>query len=266
MTMNPTADELLAAVQRSPDAVAVHDRERWVSLYSSGGAVNDPVGSQPHVGRHAIGRFYDTFIAPKTITFRVDHDIVCGTTVVRDLTVVTEMSTGVVLQVPMHLRYDLVEEGGALAIHRLYAHWELPSMMVQLAKSGRDGLVASSRLGPQLLENQGVSGAVGFMKGFRRVGARAKSSVTAFVDTARRGDVDAARALLSPGAVVEVPFGVPTSIEEAGAVLREARLHKLIAAGRTVTASVDFGGDSHGVALFEFAGRGNKIDRIQIFR
>ncbi|KAA0023486.1 nuclear transport factor 2 family protein [Antrihabitans cavernicola] len=264
MSRNPSPADLLAVVQRSPDAVKIHDRDGWVALYSSDAEVNDPVGSEPHTGRLAIGRFYDTFIGPNTITFRVDHDVVCGMSVVRDLTVVTKMSTGAVLEVPMHLRYDVVEEGGALAIHRLYAHWELPSMVGQLAKSGRKGVLASSRLAPQLLGNQGARGAVGFMKGFRRVGQTAKNSCVAFVDAARRGDVAGARALLMPGAVVELPFGTAKSIEEVGAALRDARVHKLIAAGHVVSASIDLG-SRHGVALFAFGDRGNKIERVQIF-
>ena len=68
----PTVAELLAAVGRSPAAVAVHDRAAWVGLFSDGARVNDPVGSRPHVGRAAIEKFYDTFIAPNTITFHVN--------------------------------------------------------------------------------------------------------------------------------------------------------------------------------------------------
>ena len=46
--------------------------------------------------------------------------------VVRDLELETRMSTGVVLTVPMHLRYDLVAEVHGVSLDRLYAHWELP--------------------------------------------------------------------------------------------------------------------------------------------
>src|SRR5690606_33906741 len=94
MPPEPTAVDLLTAVQASPRAVAAHDKDTWVSLFAPGAAVNDPVGSTPHVGPAAISRFYDTFIAPNTIAFHVDRDLVAGRTVVRDLSIETTMSTG----------------------------------------------------------------------------------------------------------------------------------------------------------------------------
>ena len=56
-----------------------------MGLFTPGGLVEDPVGSRPHRGRHAIERFYDTFIGPRDITFHRDTDVVVGNTVVRDL-------------------------------------------------------------------------------------------------------------------------------------------------------------------------------------
>lgn len=58
--------QLLAAVERSPQAAAEHDRAAWVALFTPDGRIEDPVGSRPHLGRTQIGRFYDTFIAPGT--------------------------------------------------------------------------------------------------------------------------------------------------------------------------------------------------------
>ncbi|MCT6631918.1 hypothetical protein, partial [Staphylococcus aureus] len=86
------------------------------------------IGSKPHNGHAEIDRFYETFIAPNALSFDVEKDIVGGEdrmTVVRDLHINTVMSTGVRIAVPMHIRYRLCEEEGALRIHRLYAHWEL---------------------------------------------------------------------------------------------------------------------------------------------
>ncbi|MGH8458826.1 MAG: ketosteroid isomerase family protein, partial [Nevskiales bacterium] len=153
--MTYSSTDLIAAVKQSPALVAVHDRARWCGLYAADGQVNDPVGSRPHQGRAAIERFYDTFIAPNTIVFHVEQDIVCGMSVMRDLNIQTTMSTGVTLSVPMHLRYDLAEEGGVLKIRRLYAHWELPFMISQLLKTGLKGIWTSIKLGPQLIANQG---------------------------------------------------------------------------------------------------------------
>ncbi|MBO0853659.1 MAG: nuclear transport factor 2 family protein, partial [Nocardia sp.] len=154
MSANAHAARLLATVERSPQAVAVHDRRAWVELFAPQGQVEDPVGSAPHIGRSAIERFYDTFIGPNTIVFRVDHDVVCGSTVYRDLAIEITMSTGVTLRVPMHLRYDLEAAGDQWRIARLYAHWELPVMVGQLLTAGVRGLGAAARLTPRLLGNQ----------------------------------------------------------------------------------------------------------------
>jgi hypothetical protein len=58
---------LLAAVERSPEAAAAHDRAGWVGLFTVDGRIEDPVGSRSHVGQAQIGRFYDTFIGPVTL-------------------------------------------------------------------------------------------------------------------------------------------------------------------------------------------------------
>ena len=77
--------DMLAAATRSLAAAGARDRDGWVGLFASGGRVEDPVGSQPHRGRMAIRRFYDTFIGPRNIVSHPDVDIVVGSTVIRDL-------------------------------------------------------------------------------------------------------------------------------------------------------------------------------------
>src|SRR5688572_30013235 len=116
MSSDPQA--LLAYVARSPKLCAAHDRAGWCGLFAADAEVDDPVGSRPHRGREAIERFYDTFIAPNALTFSVEHDIVCGMSVMRDLNILSVMSTGLRVTVPMHLRYDLVDDSGALKLAR----------------------------------------------------------------------------------------------------------------------------------------------------
>ena len=266
MSSSPAAAELLAAVEQSPALVAAHDRRRWCDLYASDGEVNDPVGSRPHQGRAAIERFYDTFIAPNRIVFRVEHNAVCGMSVMRDLTIETTMPTGVVLNVPMHLRYDLVEEGGALKIRRLYAHWELPFMIAQLLATGPRGWWTSLKLGPQLLANQGLGGLMGFMRGFIGVGAGGRRRARALLDAFSRGDAVAAARQLDPGAALERPAGQPLAPVDFIAALRGLRWRKMIAAGRTVTATIEYGVGQNarrGVILFEFGSR--RVSRVQIY-
>lgn len=254
MSANASAAELLATVELSPQAVAVHDRAAWVDLFAPDGRVEDPVGSKPHVGHAAIERFYDTFIAPNSIEFGVDHDIVCGTTVYRDLTLATTMSTGVTLHVPMHLRYDLRQVGSEWKIDRLYAHWELPVMVGQLLAAGGRGLAAATKLAPQLLGTQGVMGALGFARGFIRVGAAGKRAATGMLEAASRGDVGAVRAVLEPTAVVQWPAGEPIGHAEFVNRLRGARISKPIAAGRFITVSVRTEGE-RGIAELELDGQ-----------
>jgi hypothetical protein len=43
-------EHLIAAVERSPQAAAAHDRAGWVGLFTADARVEDPVGSRPHLG------------------------------------------------------------------------------------------------------------------------------------------------------------------------------------------------------------------------
>ncbi|WP_245672708.1 nuclear transport factor 2 family protein [Aldersonia kunmingensis] len=260
-----TATDLIALVERSPAAVAAHDREAWLDIFAPDAAVNDPVGSRPHVGRAAIGRFYETFIAPNEITFAVDHDIVCGDTVVRDLHVTTRMSTGAEIRIPMHLRYELADDNGVLAVRGLFAHWELPSMVLQLASAGMPGAKAVAVLTPQLLGNQGVSGALGFSRGFVRVGRRAKRLAVELLTAIASFDEVGVHRMLADAAV-ELPGGGGAAT--ATALLKDLpdlRWGKTLAAGRMVTVSIETGGE-HGLALFEFDALSRRIERVRIYR
>ena len=136
------ADDCLRLVERSPAAVRAHDKQAWLALFAIHHVVEDPVGSTPHRtgvpgnrgrqrGAAPLSRFYDTFIAANDIRFHVDRNIVCGLHVVRDLTIEIAMSPQVTVHVPMHLLYELTEEGGELRISRLAAHWELWPMLRQ---------------------------------------------------------------------------------------------------------------------------------------
>src|SRR5690242_15273069 len=108
-----TRSDVLATAERSPAAAGARDKNEWVGLFTADGRVEDPVGSQPHLGPGAIGAFFDTFIGPRHITYRPDADIVAGSTVVRDGEL--EIAMGPVqLRVPVYIRYDLREGGGGL--------------------------------------------------------------------------------------------------------------------------------------------------------
>jgi hypothetical protein len=177
MTAVPTAAELLAVVERSPRATEAHDKSAWVNLFTEDGRVEDPYGSRPHTGPAQIAKFYDTFIAPRAITFLRDVDIVFGTSVIRDLTLQIDMGSAVVLTIPAILRYDLAGGEDGWRIARLRAYWELPGMFRQFLGNGAKALPAARRLAADLLANQRLAGTVGFLAGFRAAGTRGKRLV-----------------------------------------------------------------------------------------
>ncbi|WP_330228959.1 ketosteroid isomerase family protein [Nocardia sp. NBC_00508] len=262
MPLDPTPAALRTAVEASPRAVAAHDKAAWVDLFTDDAQVNDPVGARPQIGRAAIERFYDTFIGPNTIAFRVDRDLVHPPTVLRDLTIVTTMPTGATVFVPMHLRYRLVEQDGVWKITYLAAHWELAAMIWQLLRTGLPGIAAALKLGPQVIVNQGFGGMLGLMRALGGVGRGGKRATTKVFAAAASTDLPRVRELLGNRADIELPVGTPVSTEEFTNRARNMRWKKVIAAGRTVTASVRLG-DASGVAVVEFATNSNHIATIQ---
>jgi len=186
--MEMTRDNLLALVNRSPEAVKVHDKSAWMDIFSRFSVVEDPVGCVPHVnglydmkggsrGKEPLSRFYDTFIAPNDISFQVERDIVCGHHVLRDLSLVISMSEAVTAEVPMHLLYEVIEEEGELKIQRLAAHWEMMAMNKQLFAKGSVAWPVLMSSFWRLLRYQGLKGTVGFSRGLSMLGESAKQQV-----------------------------------------------------------------------------------------
>jgi hypothetical protein len=258
---------LLAAVERSPEAAAAHDRAGWVGLFTTDGRIEDPVGSRPHVGHGEIGRFYDTFIGPRGIVFHRDVDVVLGAAVIRDLDLEVAMGSagsGVVMTIPAFLRYDLREVDGEWKIAELRAHWELPSMMLQFLRNGVSALPAGMQLSQGLIRNQRLRGTAGFAAGFRRVGSRRKELVNTFVAAVGAADKLAAQRALSSDAAIT--FGDDEGAEIAALVARcpGAAVSKLIAAGSTVAASIT-SQHGRGVMFADVARRRNEIRRVRYF-
>ncbi len=218
----PAPEQIRAVVEASPAAVAAHDKDAWTELFASDGAVHDPVGPPPQTSPAAIARFYDMFIAPNTIVFDVEHDVVDGDTMLRDLTVHTTMSTGVALHIPMHLRYTVADGPAGPAITGLYAHWELRGMIGALLLSGPRGLAAGALLGPRLFRTLGPRAALGFLGGVRGVGGRGRRKAAELLH------------------------------------LRGLQVGKVLASGPMVTATV-YDGARRGVAVVDLAGREPRV-------
>lgn len=54
----PTEQEIAAAMQAYVDAVTGDDVEAVLALYAEDAVVEDPVGSEPHVGHEGLREFY----------------------------------------------------------------------------------------------------------------------------------------------------------------------------------------------------------------
>ena len=255
---------LLAAVERSPQAAAAHDRQAWVRLFAADGNVEDPVGSRPHTGSAEIGRFYDTFIGPRDIAFHRDLDVIRNTSVIRDLALEVAMGPAVTMTIPAVLRYDLRQVDGEWKIATLRAYWELPAMMLQFLGNGVSALPAGVHLARGLIRNQGLRGTAGFVSGFRRAGARQKTLVDTFVNAVGRGDRFAALQALSSGATITFGDDEAADLTDLVARCSGATTTKLIAAGPTVAASI--ASTSHrGVLFAEAAQRSSGIARVRYF-
>lgn len=167
-----TTQDVLAVVRSSPEAVAAHDKQRWMGLFAADYVIEDPVGSRPVRGA-TISDFWDCFIAPHDIRFEVHHDWVDGLHVVRDVTIHTTLPTGIVVQTPAHLRYELDEN---LAIKRMAAHWEPAPVFAQLmrhAKHVRSMVTMNARMFDKL----GLGGTARFVGAVRSVGRMGKDAV-----------------------------------------------------------------------------------------
>jgi hypothetical protein len=256
--------DMLAAAKQSLAAGGARDRDSWVGLFASSGRIQDPVGSQPHRGRTAIGRFYDTFIGPRRIVSDPDVDIVVGSTVIRDLTLEVGMSSTLTLRIPAYLRYDLTDEHGELKIAALYAFWQLPAMVGQFLRSGPRAVPAGLVLAKGLMMNQGLIGTLGFLSGFRGAGVRGKRRFREFLAAALAGDEVAVRRRLSKKAHITTGDDVALSASELLARLAGARPRKMISAGYHVVVGLDRDGHRDVLAA-ELAAKPFAIKRIRYF-
>lgn len=267
-------DALLACVEGSPAAVAAHNKHQWLSLFADCAVVEDPVGSEPQIhvpdqnGRSPLSRFYETFIAANTIRFHVDHDVVCGGAVVRDLDIEIRMSDKVAVRVPMHLLYELTWEQGELRIKRLAAHWELGPMLRQQMRYGLASAVVGVHAFWRMLRNMGLSGVRGFMQARQTVGDEGKERVRAFVTAFNKKQDGKLAPLFAPDAMVAWPYGHDRTVSGWQLPAGALRVEKLLSAGRVTSATVYYReGDRErrGVALFQFDRQNLLLRRVQFF-
>ena len=259
-----TRADMLATAERSPAAAGARDRKAWVGLFMSNGRVEDPVGSTPHRGIAAIGRFYDTFIGPRDIRFHPDVDIVVGPIVVRDGELEVTMASTVTLRVPAYIRFDLQEDAGELKIAALSAFWELPAMVGQFLRVGIRAVPAGLRLSRLLLTNQGAVGTLGFLGGFRGIGTGSKGVVARFLDAACAGDEVGMRRRLVGRVHISSGDDLQLSAADLLRHLSGARWRKLIGCGHAVVAATERAGQ-RSVIFTEVGSEPVAITRIRVF-
>ncbi|KUI45633.1 hypothetical protein AU198_05585 [Mycobacterium sp. GA-1199] len=256
--------EALAAVERSPAAVAVHDREAWVAAFAFDAIVEDPVGARPHRGTTAVTRFYDTFVGPRDIVFHRDVDIVVGSTVVRDLALEVRMAAGLTLRIPAYLRYHLHDDAGVLKIAELSAYWELPAMVGQFLSGGIRSVPAGLQLSRGLLTNQGIVGTLGFLSGFRGVGPQGKRRFEEFLAAAHAGDEVGLRRWVGGGTQITAGDHTPMGSTELLARLTGARSRKLIGSGHSLVCGIE-GAGTRDVLIADVAAKPFAIRRIRYY-
>jgi hypothetical protein len=282
MTDSIDKNELLATVERSPEAVAVHDKLAWMSIFADLHVVEDPVGSTPHIGgiydgvegtrgHGALGRFFDTFIAPNKIAFDVQNDLVCANHVVRDLTINIQMSDSVHAQVPMHLLYELTEQNGEWKIKRLAAHWELIPMVMQLLKKGLAAAPVLGALTLRMMQLQGLFGMLGFSKAALNIGNAGKKVVQQFANVVADKSLSDLMGLFDhDAACIHLPYG-SDAIEPSHLFDKtdfNVSFSKLLAAGDCITASCELelnGEKKAAVAIFEFNRKTKKINALRFY-
>lgn len=211
---NISKDDVLAAVEKSPAAVGIHDKQSWLNLFALQSKIEDPVGTAPHIidcdnletcDRSNHSAFWETFIAQNTIVFDVKEDIIAGNEIVRDLIINTELSTGVKLAVPTYLKYEVVNENETLKVKHLAAHWEVRSMIGQVMKQ-KNGIKTGINLSWLMLKEQGLGGSLGYSNGLLRgVFQNGKDKANELANAINNNKTSLNEIFYSPESTIEFP-------------------------------------------------------------
>jgi len=266
--------KLIELVEKSPELVGKHDREGWLSLFSSSAVVEDPVGAgMNRKGEDSLGRFYDMFIGPNKIKFTVHQDIIMGNEMVREVSIHTTLSNGAITEVHCYLIYRIVEEGSELKMESLRAHWDLGrNSIILMRNNGFKGIVASiAQFGAmiKILRLKRVIEYLGVMyKGIQKKGIKAVNAFTVAVNAKDEAPVTR---LFDVGATFEFPAGnkIPAGDFFKGASKDLSLEVSGLRSGGWYTSCVfdaKAGGvNHHGVAFFQFNPKTKKIASARFF-
>lgn len=157
-----SATELIDFVNLSPLYVKEHQKEAWIHLFSDDGFIQDPVGGLTFKKPFLMNDFWNAFIQPNDIYFEIKKDTVSDLTIIRDAIVhakTPELNAEVLT--PAHLRYNLKEVDGHLAISSLQAYWNMPTVTKQTLSRGKIGLKIMQK------QLQNILAGLGVKNGFR---------------------------------------------------------------------------------------------------
>ncbi len=271
--MSATREELLAVVERSPEWVAAHHRENWLALFRDDALVEDPVGSPPaRKATGALGRFWDTFIAPHQIRFEVRRDHVIGRDVFRDAVIHTRIGPHVAIEVPAYLLYQLDDDGHhGLQVSRMAAHWQLGRLSLGALKLGPRAWLPMTRLFARMLRLMGLSWVGGYLASlWTGIGARGLAAVTELGRALETRDAAALVALfVDDTATVELGTTrlAPSALLSALPPGSRLEVTAPVTAGWTTSFRFRIAGPAptEGLALLEFAADRRRIRRARFF-
>jgi steroid delta-isomerase len=125
------------ASQRSMQAVQAKTKAAWLELFADDAIIEDPVGTSPldpegkgHVGKAAIGAFWDQNIAANQIAFDIRHSYACGNEVANVGVVTTTLPAGMRAQAEGVFVYKVNAAGKLVSLR---AFWEFEKMMASLS-------------------------------------------------------------------------------------------------------------------------------------
>jgi len=136
MELTSSAHPAQSASIQSMRNVRAKKRDAWLALFAADAVVQDPVGQSPldpvgegHRGHDAIGRFWDTVIAPGEVEMRVRESYPSGNECANVVTIVNRMPGGVEIAVDTVIVYRVDERGKLVS---LKAYWDFAKVAGEL--------------------------------------------------------------------------------------------------------------------------------------
>ena len=119
MTAKPA--DVKALLDRYCRAMSGKDRETWLDCFADDAVQEDPVGSEPNLGRAAIGAFFDSTPVPIHI-YQTQDPLVIGTEVLAFFAVDADID-GTKMHLPRIVDHIVLTDDGA-RIQRLRAFFD----------------------------------------------------------------------------------------------------------------------------------------------